>query len=145
MHEAPSGQGPIGPQECRVTPGDGEIRHVEISAVELDGGLLTAFTDVTARKAAEERLVQAQRLAEEASRAKSEFLAHMSHEIRTPLYSVLGLARMVGREPLSANQREMLDRIQTAGQSLQGGSSTTFWTCRASRLGTWPSKSNPWI
>ena len=120
IRQALAGQGPIGPQECRVTRGDGEIRHVEISAIEFDGGLLTAFTDVTARKAAEDRLVLAQRLAEEASRAKSEFLAHMSHEIRTPLYSVLGLAQMVGREPLSANQREMLDRIQAAGQSLLG-------------------------
>ncbi len=120
IRQAQAGQGPIGPQECRVTRGDGEIRHIEISAVEFDGGLLTAFTDITARKAAEERLVQAQRLAEEASRAKSAFLAHMSHEIRTPLYSVLGLAQMVGREPLSANQREMLDRIQMAGQSLLG-------------------------
>ena len=120
IRQALAGQGPVGPQECRVTRGDGAIRHVEISAVELDGGMLTAFIDVTARKAAEERLVQAQRLAEEASRAKSEFLAHMSHEIRTPMYSVLGLAQMVGREPLSANQRGMIDRIQAAGQSLLG-------------------------
>ena len=55
-----------------------------------------------------------------ASAAKSEFLAHMSHEIRTPLYSVLGLAQMVNREPLSANQQGMIARIQEAGHSLLG-------------------------
>ena len=115
-----SRQGTIGPLEFQITRGDGAIRQVEISAVWLDRGLLTAFIDVTARKAVEERLVQAQRVAEEASRAKSEFLAHMSHEIRTPLYSVLGLAQMVEREPLSANQRDMMDRIQEAGQTLLG-------------------------
>ncbi len=120
LRKGRTSQGTIGPLEFQITRGDGAIRQVEISAVGLDRGLLTAFIDVTARKAAEERLVQAQRLAEEASRAKSEFLAHMSHEIRTPLYSVLGLAQMVGRESLSANQRDLMDRIQEAGQTLLG-------------------------
>jgi len=118
LREGLASQRPIGPVECRITRGDGEIRHVEISAVDFDKGLLTAFNDVTVRKAAEERLVQAQRQAEEANRAKSEFLAQMSHEIRTPLYSVLGLAQMVNREPLSANQRDMIGRILVAGKSL---------------------------
>ena len=55
-----------------------------------------------------------------ASAAKSEFLAHMSHEIRTPLNVVLGLAQVLNRDPLTANQADMVGRIQEAGQSLLG-------------------------
>ncbi|MCC7279256.1 MAG: response regulator [Chromatiaceae bacterium] len=53
-----------------------------------------------------------------ANAAKSEFLAHMSHEIRTPLNGVLGLAQVLDREPLTPSQHDLVERIQTAGQSL---------------------------
>ena len=42
----------------------------------------------------------------------------MSHEIRTPMNAVLGLAQVLEREPLVGKQREMVERIRTAGQSL---------------------------
>jgi diguanylate cyclase (GGDEF)-like protein len=58
--------------------------------------------------------------AEAASAAKSEFLAHMSHEIRTPMNAVLGLTQLLNRQVLSAEQRDMVQRIQGAGQSLLG-------------------------
>ena len=63
-------------------------------------------------------LVERSRQAESATRAKSAFLANMSQEIRTPLNAVLGLAQVLDREPLTANQRDMVERIQAAGQSL---------------------------
>ena len=65
-------------------------------------------------------LQEARRAAEAATLAKSEFLAHMSHEIRTPMNAVLGQAQLLAREPLNADQRLMVQRIQTAGQSLLG-------------------------
>ena len=82
--------------------------------------LLATGVDITERNRHEQALRQAREAAEAANRAKSEFLAHMSHEMRTPLNAVLGLAQVLDREPLTANQADMVGRIQSAGQSLLG-------------------------
>jgi PAS domain S-box-containing protein len=79
---------------------------------------LTVTRDISERKRYEHELKQAREEAESANRAKSEFLAQMSHEIRTPMNVVLGLAQVLNREPLTTNQRDIIERIQTAGQTL---------------------------
>ena len=86
-------------------------------------GALGMFTDITARKAVEEELrlqrqrleaeveertrdlrLQALELAEanirlsELDRLKSAFLSTVSHELRTPLTSILGFAKLIGRD-----------------------------------------------
>ncbi|MBJ7485248.1 ATP-binding protein [Brevundimonas sp.] len=61
---------------------------------------------------------QAQAQAEQANRAKSDFLATMSHEIRTPLNGVLGMAQAMGADTLSVHQRERLDVVKQSGQAL---------------------------
>ncbi len=80
--------------------------------------VLGVARDISERKRYEHELQQAYDAAEAANAAKSEFLAHMSHEIRTPMNAVLGLAQVLEREPLSSQQREMVERIRSAGQSL---------------------------
>jgi signal transduction histidine kinase/CheY-like chemotaxis protein len=68
------------------------------------------------READEQR--ERTRIAEEASRAKSAFLAMMSHEIRTPMNAVLGLASSLLDDPLSPDQREAVIAIRDSGDTL---------------------------
>ncbi len=55
-----------------------------------------------------ERLSQAQRTAESASAAKSEFLAHMSHELRTPFHGLMGMLSLLRETGLAAQQQAYL-------------------------------------
>ncbi len=66
--------------------------------------------DVTAQVEAQKRLEEANRAAQQASDAKSTFLATMSHELRTPLTAVLGFADMLRGE---SDQPEYLEKVET--------------------------------
>jgi signal transduction histidine kinase/FixJ family two-component response regulator/HPt (histidine-containing phosphotransfer) domain-containing protein len=57
--------------------------------------------------------------AEEASRAKQEFVANMSHEIRTPLNAVIGYADLLDTDRLDREQREYVDAITASGAHLR--------------------------
>ncbi|RZI55642.1 MAG: hybrid sensor histidine kinase/response regulator, partial [Zymomonas sp.] len=83
---------------------DGTFRWFLAQAVPIrdaDGSILRWFgtnTDVTKQRALEEEFLAAKELAENANRAKSQFIANMSHELRTPLSAVIGYAEMLEEE-----------------------------------------------
>ena len=64
------------------------------------------------------QLLEANRKAESASRAKSDFLAKMSHEIRTPMNAITGMAELLLRGELSCEARGYARDIKQAGNNL---------------------------
>ncbi len=90
-------------------------RWVRIAVSRLpDGGWVGIHVDIT-------ELKQARHQADDANKAKSEFLSSMSHELRTPMNAVLGFAQLLEfntKEPLTEGQKECVHNILKGGNHL---------------------------
>jgi PAS domain S-box-containing protein len=108
------------------------VRHAEDRWVTVDSraqavtgddgrflGAVVVTRDISSRLESEQRLQALRQAAEQASRAKSDFLSRMSHELRTPLNAILGFSQLLEMDKLPVQQGEAVDHILRAGGHLR--------------------------
>jgi PAS domain S-box-containing protein len=102
--------------------GDLYWEEATIAPVRTSDGGITHFVavkeDVTGKRQIAEELRRAKEDADEANRAKSEFLARMSHEIRTPLNGVIGMTHLLSQTSQSPIQGQYTSNIRSASHRL---------------------------
>lgn len=102
-------------------------------------GVVVVARDITEQKRIEKELIEARvfaelataiaedaqakaevtrKIAEDAVKAKQQFLSNMSHEIRTPMNAIIGFTKVVLKTDLSVKQKEYLTAIKTSGDAL---------------------------
>ena len=104
--------------------GDGEEFPCEITMIRAmfngEAALLTYTRDLSEEMAVLKERHKAE-IAEESSKAKSDFLARMSHEIRTPMNAILGITEIqLQDESLPRVIKEALEKIYSSGDLLLG-------------------------
>ena len=110
--------------EHRVKLKNGNWGHFSVKAIPLlhpDGSIrewVGVHTDITEQKEANNKAEAATLSAQEAMKAKQQFLSNMSHEIRTPMNAIVGFTNVVLKTTLDEKQKEYINAIKTSGDSL---------------------------
>ena len=80
--------------------------------------VLTVLRDITQRKQDEQALIKAKESAEQASKAKADFLSTMSHEMRTPMNAVVGMTHLLMEDVSDPEQRENVNILKFSAENL---------------------------
>ncbi|PKP29236.1 MAG: chemotaxis protein CheR [Bacteroidetes bacterium HGW-Bacteroidetes-18] len=112
---------------------DGKLENVYLNFVfqpykEADktiSGITMIAYEVTNQFVMKDALIKAKdlaehktQIAEDAMKAKQQFLSNMSHEIRTPMNAIIGFTKVVLKTGINEKQKEYLNAIKTSGDSL---------------------------
>ena len=88
-------------------------------------GAVLVARDITQLKRVENELKEAKtkaeiatQIAEDAAKAKQQFLSNMSHEIRTPMNAIIGFTKVALKTDLNEKQKEYLSAIKVSGDTL---------------------------
>lgn len=95
-----------------------ELERKEEALRRSNADLQRAFSDLNKHAAEIEDALQRARAADQATRAKSTFLATMSHEIRTPMNGVLGLLELLAGTDLNDDQVSTVQTINESAKSM---------------------------
>lgn len=116
----------------------GEVREIAVEIVCATGGRLPALINSVLRKDAEGRplltrttvfnatdrkkyereLLRARQTAEQADKAKADFISMMSHEIRTPLTAIMGVGHLLTATDLSPQQQKLVGILRSSSENL---------------------------
>lgn len=101
---------------------EGHVFPIELTISAIENGEEVYFTafirDITEPKEAEEKLKKAHKAAQQASEAKSRFLAIMSHEIRTPMNVLIGTIGLLKDSALNSEQQSFIHTADDAANAL---------------------------
>lgn len=104
---------------------DDNIEHTircAFSPIEFDGLIshyVCVLSDISTDIEAKELLKSAVEIAQNSSKAKSDFLSHMSHEVRTPMNSIAGLTYLAREHVRNSDDKELTEFIDQIDQSSQ--------------------------
>lgn len=81
-------------------------------------GMVGISIDITNSKIQEKELEESKAKADQANKAKTEFLYNMRHDIRTPFSGILGLAQLMARKETDPVKKESLEMIEQSSETL---------------------------
>ena len=111
LEESAKSGAPIQPMLLDIVAKNGEVKKLEVHSLQMGTLAITMWIDLTEK-------LKAKEYAEQANKAKSEFLSSMSHELRTPLNAILGFSEILQLDEKDEEKRKYIQEIIGGGNHL---------------------------